>query len=643
MDARCVTSAECFGGKESDSDERDRLLFELEQCRQDDRDANNRIIQVIIAGIAALAFLFALYSTAFSPNPSDDEGLVPALFFLLAALGIIGAIFSTLASIGIVSALRYRYIKDIEERLRGSRAHVYGWTELSGTVNTLNVYHLRSTYSVAHFLSLVVGVTSAAAVCAMSVALFASSLDYRQVFLIAVAVLPAVFFFGMTIFIASVRSGKMYKRAVWLLMKRRDCADSAGGKSGASKLIAYLLYPRTKDVLKLFFIVLGGVMGASMAGYSPIEALLRILLALFVVDVLVYQARYQWNDIRGAVEDDSNPVAKWRNRLPKAFLRVESAVVISGAVALYKVLLACAIAVNCGEAALPMCATVVAVFLLAALYEAARAAKCTPLVFTLVCLGYPLRVVAGLWVVYPGFFGYVTSVGPPVAMPAFLVTLLVGTALFGLSFVGLTWALEGAERARQGLGQNKGHVKYVAKAIDSNAIAGEYPLKKRGKLLALYNLPMWLSAVLLSAGVAIAGASLPEALVAGVATDAPLLLLPCVAMTLVSVLAAIWPDKVGLHCITLSISAALSAFLLSASFDGSAWWTLAMLSCMCLLLYVGIYVCFRNTNYLEMNMVYEKLGEAVAALLKFCARHVFGESTYGRLRARKRALSHMRA
>lgn len=43
-------------------DDSQLILFELEQCRQDDRDALNRIFQVIIAGVAALTFIFAAYT-----------------------------------------------------------------------------------------------------------------------------------------------------------------------------------------------------------------------------------------------------------------------------------------------------------------------------------------------------------------------------------------------------------------------------------------------------------------------------------------------------------------------------------------------------------------------------------------------------
>ena len=64
----------------------------------------------------------------------------------------------------------------------------------------------------------------------------------------------------------------------------------------------------------------------------PLEYILDLLITLFIVDGLVYQARYLWNDIRGASEDQKHPSSKKRRRLPVDSLGFERAVYIALAV-----------------------------------------------------------------------------------------------------------------------------------------------------------------------------------------------------------------------------------------------------------------------------------------------------------------------
>ena len=94
------------------------ILYELEQCRQGDRDAIMRMLQVIMLGVTALAFMFTGYATfsAGAKGAGLDMGLYSTLFTAMGIATIIAAFFY-LASIGITSGLRYHYMRDLEAAL----------------------------------------------------------------------------------------------------------------------------------------------------------------------------------------------------------------------------------------------------------------------------------------------------------------------------------------------------------------------------------------------------------------------------------------------------------------------------------------------------------------------------------------------
>jgi hypothetical protein len=98
-------------------------------------------------------------------------------------------------------------------------------------------------------------------------------------------------------------------------------------------LARYLLLPRAKDLFKGWIIVLTYALGLLTTGQVSTASVVRAVLVASVVELLVYQARYQWNDVRGFVADQNHPSSSGRRRLPGPLIRARAHVAASCAVA----------------------------------------------------------------------------------------------------------------------------------------------------------------------------------------------------------------------------------------------------------------------------------------------------------------------
>jgi hypothetical protein len=209
-------------------------------------------------------------------------------------------------------------------------------------------------------------------------------------------------------------------------------------------LRSYLLLPRPGDLVKAWIFPAAFVLGVLAAGASG-EQVLRAVVVWFALELLIYQARYQWNDIRGFAADQRHPDRASRGRLPGPLSRGRehiraSALAAAGRLALVALL---ALALPLGLAG-PLLALTIAVFGIAVLYEVLRA-RCTggsdrvppPLgagvlaLWAVVGGGYAIRGLAGLGAVVPLF--------DDPWLPLAAVTTFW---FFGIAFVTGRWALE---------------------------------------------------------------------------------------------------------------------------------------------------------------------------------------------------------
>jgi hypothetical protein len=206
----------------------------------------------------------------------------------------------------------------------------------------------------------------------------------------------------------------------------------------------YLLLPRPGDLVKAWIFPAAFALGVLAAGGASGGEVLRAVVIWIALELLIYQARYQWNDIRGFAADQRHPDRAGRGRLPGPASRGREHIRASALVAAARLglvaLLAVALPLDLGWA-LP--ALVVAIFGVAALYEALRSRSTggsdwvpPPLtggilaLWVVVGAGYAIRGLAGL--------------GSAVAFdtPWLPLTATVALWAFGIAFVTGRWALE---------------------------------------------------------------------------------------------------------------------------------------------------------------------------------------------------------
>ncbi len=341
---------------------------------------------------------------------------------------------------------------------------------------------------------------------------------------------------------------------------------------------------------------------------------------IFVFDILVYQARYQWNDIREISEDENSTQAEHRRRLAKTGLPPRIAVIISLAVMAYKLALALAILVmqwNTFGAPLAVCCLLV--FIFAIPYEHARAANNANAVIALVPLGYPLRIAAG--------FVTLASVSSSNALLTTLksnalgVFLVLGAAFaFGLAFVGITWALAGFDWHEKN-GEEvcpKAHLEKLYLEIGNAGHGNENaPLAQPGNRLALWNKAMAVAILAMAAAVITSSRTNPTICIGG-------LLLACLAVritmgwnrmlwflliitTAVCLFACIFPDLLVAN--SIAIARASAGYLLGAC------------------VYLIIYAWFRELNYEKMNDPLRDIREFIQRIRPAIIVAFFGKNT----------------
>ncbi|HYH53441.1 MAG TPA: hypothetical protein VD761_04850 [Solirubrobacterales bacterium] len=211
-------------------------------------------------------------------------------------------------------------------------------------------------------------------------------------------------------------------------------------------LASYLLLPRPGDLVKAWIFPAAFAFGALAGGGVGGRELLRAAIAWVALEFLIYQARYQWNDIRGFDADQRHPDRVARGRLPGPASRRRQRVNASGLVLLIRLALVALVAVVLAPLDLgaPLLALALAVFGVAIVYEWVRG-RCagsaegvppsiTPAILALwavVGAGYAVRGVSGLALAVDVF-------GQPWLLAAAVATFWS----FGVAFVTGRWALE---------------------------------------------------------------------------------------------------------------------------------------------------------------------------------------------------------
>lgn len=211
-------------------------------------------------------------------------------------------------------------------------------------------------------------------------------------------------------------------------------------------LSSYLLLPRPKDAFKWWIFPLGFLVGALGAGSASGHAVLRAAVVWGVLELFVYQARYQWNDIRGFWSDQQHPESANRGRLPGPAECGRAHIRASRIVMAVRMLLAVLVVVARPDlrVLLPLGLLTLGVFGIAAVYEWLRACgtgRCeeVPAPVTLPIVGIWFVIGGGYAVRGVGGFAMAVSLA---GRPALAIAAVCATWAFGTAFVTARWAVE---------------------------------------------------------------------------------------------------------------------------------------------------------------------------------------------------------
>lgn len=396
------------------------LIAELSDCREDERNTQNQILQVIYVAGAVLGILFsASYLndeknkciTVFANIGNDNINYIYKLFNMINAnvtyarimfwlsLLIFCTAFAYIIVLGTNNILRYYYIQSLEDRLhelipntpdddgRGSFLH---WNAYNAPIITRNIHHITSSHTALIYFSY-----SAATVCvilfsiSMVVSLFLEiapkkRFDYMTVLIITILMLLTLF-----LFIRTSSKAKEVAQFAWDTahdnQRKRLEGDSHNiyNKSKSFKhILLYLIYPKKQDLQKPILIILGFIYGIIFMDLTiNLMYIWRLMFILFVFDFLAYQARYQINDIRGLKEDKE---AGCTNRLLLNDIdNPGHAIKISFIVAFMKIIACIVITLFWGGMISNILLVSLTILLVSTiLYEIARSKKRTYLVFT---------------------------------------------------------------------------------------------------------------------------------------------------------------------------------------------------------------------------------------------------------------------
>ncbi len=290
-------------------------------------------------------------------------------------------------------------------------------------------------------------------------------------------------------------------------------------------LLSYLLMPRVAELVKWVIAPSAFVITAWATG--SFRSWHQFILVWLILEYLIYEARYQWNDIRGFHEDSDHPESTARLRLPGG-PNARRNIVASCLVGILRLALAVYIAALAHL--LPAVALLIGlVFGVAIGYEALRGAETSPdlsfrptvrsvAIWIIVGFGYAIRSGTGMWL------------GGLRLLSRTAIYGMLYFVTFGIMFVLLTWVLEAASYCSTD-GQNslfpaaglaaKPHIAVllrwsgweVLKGTGVSPGAAVHVLKeKRGKLYAPWNVALFLGAglgALVGIGLAQASPSLP--------------------------------------------------------------------------------------------------------------------------------------
>lgn len=140
------------------------VLNELSECREDERNSQNQVMQTIATAAAALTLI--LGASVFGKEDFSDAPYLLKIGIYVLCITILMTAISYVVSFGITNVLRFFYMQQLEDKLASRKdkdLDIVHWISFSAAVNTRNIKHIRNSnytmlsyvyYSLAAFLAL---------------------------------------------------------------------------------------------------------------------------------------------------------------------------------------------------------------------------------------------------------------------------------------------------------------------------------------------------------------------------------------------------------------------------------------------------------------------------------------------------------
>lgn len=485
------------------------IMNEICECREDERAGRNQIFTILAIIAAFIAAIFTLLSfvndKSINDLPIRRESL--ALGVNTFSTLLLGASVPWIANLGFLSTFRHFYIIELETQLSNllddNGREFYHWESISTPVITFNLKHILPGYPMLYSLNMYISfisILTLAVAYVIFVQLFAKSFSLINMILTVgfwIVFIISVF----TIVAASVKSKDIYFEAKKNAKNRRTQGNykvifnNVKEEINIFHFIMYFLYPRLADIQKNLFLVIGFFFGlillsnvepsGSLTRIDIKEAVYRVVYSWFILDFLVYQARYLWNDLRGIDIDISHPERGKRKRLPVDMFGDRVAIILALGVMMFRLSAAFVLIIMYGEALrrVLVCGVII-ILLISAAYEYAKTTNNAFLVFILVPWGYPVRFFFGVASVCPFLFQQLA--GNALFIIVFSCVLLA-TAAFGEVFVSLTWCLDAVYLKQNNAEMNKKHYEKLYEQVPEFYREKDYPLVCKDSICTIWN------------------------------------------------------------------------------------------------------------------------------------------------------------
>jgi hypothetical protein len=435
-------------------DERNRLevvLLDYEMARDDERSSYTIQATILSVAVALLAGLAAIVSQACAYDIASDDDCARVPDALLAAIPLAPlAMVAFLQMVGTAGTIRNYYLRALEHELRehvpaefsrlgGLRPSTYVEL-LTGQVSTTRgsvSYRFISFFIIGALLLLFGGLTI----------FMATGLAPGWAAAMLIVYGTAAAFIAAEAIAATVKGRSLFSRLAAEVPSQPELPQphkAAGFLPGSRSLLSCVLIPRARadEAVKRVYMPLAFLLAVAAQGNWSTVDWGRFLLVWFTFEFLLYDARYQWNDIRNYREDRR---LGRTDRLPHSALDERSdawklhagRVVRSAVLAVWaRIIVAVALCLLFvdrgiwGDGPLWAAGLAATVLVTAVIYEALRARGAVWPIWIWVGVGYGARATIG--VVLAGF-GLLSAQA--------VLTPIAVTAL-GVAVVTLTWTLQ---------------------------------------------------------------------------------------------------------------------------------------------------------------------------------------------------------